>query len=455
MASPPPGDGALEPLALAEPTVYRRDAPVRGHDAEDLRRRQRARRVLVAPPEYRLGPPLHVHPPVVAEHPPGLGVHPSLYAVVGRVERTVGRQGGVQVGEQRPRRDEPRERPPGLDQALVRPDAPAALVDGGLREEARPAPAPVEVGRRPRVRLARRLHRQEGLGNPVELCAGLEVRAARGVPPDLAERVEDAPLHASGRPLAPQRLGQPVPAVRHRHLGRSDAGDQRRPRPGVPVAAQVPAEDGVVGAGDGDASPATQVDPVEADDAVALLDPGRHGPDLPERPGPAPGRPAPSGHRRLRLPGEQPGEEGGERLRGGVHPMGGAGAAGLAPPSLAPGAGPAVSPRLSAAEGTGLRVHRMPPSSRTSSTVSAWTSWPNARLRTHFLSILGVGARQLLPMIFVRLPGSMGSLRTHILSYNPLFTHIAAALIVESTKQARRFWHLTCMFRWSQQSDSN
>ena len=119
---------------------------------------------------------------------------------------------------------------------------------------------------------------------------------------------------------------------------------------------------------------------------VALLDPGRHGPDLPERPGPEPGRPAPSGHRRLRLPGEQPGEEGGERLRGGVHPMGGAGAAGLAPPSLAPGAGPAVSPRLSAAEGTGLRVHRMPPSSRTSSTVSAWTSWPNARLRTHFLS---------------------------------------------------------------------
>ena len=48
-----------------------------------------------------------------------------------------------------------------------------------------------------------------------------------------------------------------------------------------------------------------------------------------------------------------------------------------------------------------------------------------------------------------------GTSRTHILSYNPLFTHIAAALIVESTKQARRFWHLTCMFRWSQQSDSN
>ena len=61
-------------------------------------------RVRVAPPEHRLHALDRRQPPVVAQDGPRLRVHPSLDHVVGRRQRAGLGQGGVEVGEQRPRR---------------------------------------------------------------------------------------------------------------------------------------------------------------------------------------------------------------------------------------------------------------------------------------------------------------------------------------------------------------
>ena len=58
------------------------DALVRGHDPEDLRRRQRALRVHVAPPVDGLDAALQAQSPVLPEHGPEPGVR-ALDGVVG------------------------------------------------------------------------------------------------------------------------------------------------------------------------------------------------------------------------------------------------------------------------------------------------------------------------------------------------------------------------------------
>ena len=83
---------------------------------------------------------------------------------------------------------------------------------------------------------------QERLGEPVELPARLRPRPRRGVAPHLREGVEDAPLAPRPGPRLPEGLGEAVPAVGDDHLGRRDARHQRRPRPAVLGAAQVPAQ---------------------------------------------------------------------------------------------------------------------------------------------------------------------------------------------------------------------
>lgn len=69
-----------------------------------LARRPRVPRVRAAPPEHRLHALGRRQPPVVAQDGPQLRVHPSLDHVVGRRQRSGLGQGGVEVGEQRPRR---------------------------------------------------------------------------------------------------------------------------------------------------------------------------------------------------------------------------------------------------------------------------------------------------------------------------------------------------------------
>lgn len=55
-----------------------------------------------------------VSPPMVSKDGPELGVHASLYLVIGVWERPSLRELGVEEGEQRPRGDQRRERPPRL-----------------------------------------------------------------------------------------------------------------------------------------------------------------------------------------------------------------------------------------------------------------------------------------------------------------------------------------------------
>ena len=56
---------------------------------------------------------------MVAENGPELGVNASFYPVVGRWERAGLRELGIEVGEERPRRDQRGQRPPRLPEPLV------------------------------------------------------------------------------------------------------------------------------------------------------------------------------------------------------------------------------------------------------------------------------------------------------------------------------------------------
>ena len=106
--------------------------------------RPRVPRVRGAPPEYRLRALGRREPPVVAQDGPQLRVHPSFDHVVGRRQRAGLSQGGVEVGEQRPRRYQRRQRRARPPQPLVGIDSPA-VHHGLVLREVGPEPAPVEV----------------------------------------------------------------------------------------------------------------------------------------------------------------------------------------------------------------------------------------------------------------------------------------------------------------------
>lgn len=82
---------------------------------------------------------------MVAENSPELGVDASLYPVVGRRERAGLREPGVEVGEERPRRDQRGQRPPRLPEPLVGVDPPPVDERGVLEEVGLEAAPQVEV----------------------------------------------------------------------------------------------------------------------------------------------------------------------------------------------------------------------------------------------------------------------------------------------------------------------
>ena len=141
----------------------------------------------MAPPEHRLDPAHERHAAVVPEHVAQAGVQ-ALCRVV-RARQGAGlRQRGVQVGEQRALRDEPRQGGPGLPQPLVRGHAPA-VDDGGVLQEVHPEAAALQVALDPQFRLVEGPDVQQVPGELVELDPGLEPGARGRAPPDLAERV--------------------------------------------------------------------------------------------------------------------------------------------------------------------------------------------------------------------------------------------------------------------------
>lgn len=285
------------PVAPLRPSVVTRrrggvdaeqevDVRVGRHRGELLARRPRVPRVRVAPPEHRLHALDRRQPPVVAQDGPQLRVHPSLDHVVGRRQRAGLGQGGVEVGERRPRRHQRRARPP---QPLVGVDPPA-VHHGPLLQEVGPEPAPVEVALGPELGLAQRLDAHEVARGEVELAPRLELRPRRRVALDLREGVEGATLDPGARPGLAHGLGEPAPAVGDDHLGRRDRRHEGRPRPRVLGPGHVPGDHPLAAAAYERHEVARDPDPVDVEHAVQLAVGDGHGPDLPEL-----GRPAPEG----------------------------------------------------------------------------------------------------------------------------------------------------------------
>ena len=334
------------PVAPLRPSVLARrrggvdaeqevDVRVGRHRGELLARRPRVPRVRVAPPEHRLHALDRRQPPVVAQDGPQLRVHPSLDHVVGRRQRAGLGQGGVEVGEQRPRRHQRRQRRARPPQPLVGVDPPA-VHHGPVLQEVGPEPAPVEVALDPELGLVQRLDAHEVARDEVELAPRLELRPRRRVALDLREGVEGAPLDPGARPGLAHGLGEPAPAVGDDHLGRRDRRHEGRPRPRVLRPRHVPGDHPLAAAAYEHDEVARDPDPVDVEHAVQLAVGDGHGPDLPEL-----GRPAPEGapaarHRRLGVLGEEPPEELVQPCRRVVVPHRRRRAAGRAPPPLGP-----------------------------------------------------------------------------------------------------------------------
>lgn len=334
------------------------DIRVGRHRGELLARRPPVPRVRVAPPEHRLHALDRRQPAVVAQDGPQLGVHPSLDHVVGRRQRARLGQGGVEAGEQRPRRDEGGQRRARPPQPLMGVDPPA-VHDRPVLEEVGPEPAPVEVPLDPELGLVQRLDAHEVARDGVELPARLELRAGRRVALDLREGVEGASLDPGARPGLARGLGEPAPAVGDDHVGRRDRGHEGRPRPRVLRPGHVPGDHPLAAAAYEHHEVARDPDPVDIQHAVELAVGDGHRPDLPEL-----GRPAPEGapaarHHGLRVLREEPPEELPEPRRRVVVPHRRRRAAGGAPPPLGARGRPAVALGPTTAVGTinGLHGH--------------------------------------------------------------------------------------------------
>lgn len=256
------------------------DVLVGRHGRQLLRGRAGVPGVHVAPPEDCLHPARERHSAVVPEHLAQAGVQALRRVVRARQRARLG-QLRVQVGEQRALRDEPRQRRAGPPQPLVGEHAPA-VDHRRVLEEVGPEAAPLQAALDPQLGLLERLEVQQAAREPAGLHAGLEPWARCRVPPDLAERVEDAPLDARSRPAAPHRAGESRPSV----------GD-----------------DALVAAADEDDEVAREPDPVDVEHAVPLAVRDGHRPHLPEPGRPAPERPSLPGHLQLGALGHEPPEE--------------------------------------------------------------------------------------------------------------------------------------------------
>ena len=155
---------------------------------------------------------------------------------------------------------------------------------------------------------------QQLFGQPVQLDAGLQLRLGRGLLLDLVEGVEDAPLHASARPVLLPGLLEAAAAVGHHDVGRGYLGHEGSPRPRVLGPGHVPADDELLRGCDQDHDVAREVDAVDEHDAVHFACYWRYGPNLPEPGALAPEGAAAAGHVGLPPAREQPSEEGRQQL---------------------------------------------------------------------------------------------------------------------------------------------
>ena len=266
---------------------------------------------------------------------PQLRVHPSLDHVVGRRQRAGLGQGGVEVGEQRPRRHRRRQRRARPPQPLVSIDSPA-VHHGPVLREVGPESAPVEVALNPGLGLVQRLDAHEVARDEVELAPRLELRPRRRVALDLREGVEGAPLDPGARPGLAHGLGEPAPAVGDDHVGRRDRRHEGRSRPRVLRPCHVPGDYPLAAAAYEHHELARDPDPVDVEHAVELAAGDGHRPDLPELGRPAPEGPPAARHHALRVLRGEPPEELLEPRRGVVVPQRRRGVAGRVPPALGP-----------------------------------------------------------------------------------------------------------------------
>lgn len=318
-------DEALAPLrrgadALDVHPVFR---PQQLHVVVGRHLPQRSRHALgaldvhVAPPEDGLDALEHRQPPMVPQDSSELRVHPALDDVVGGRERPLRREAGVEVREQGPRPDQRRQAAARLAQPLVRVDE-APVGQAPLVEEVGPEPRPLEEALGPPSRLVGRLDMEQLLRQRVQLDARLELRLGRRAALDLAERVEDAPLHPGAGPLGRDGLGEPAAAVGDDDVGRRHPRQQRPPRGARLGAREVPGENVALRAGDQHHRAPGHPYPVHEHDAVHLVDRFGHRPYPPERRRPPAERPAAARHVALRVLRQQPGDEGREVARRGV-----------------------------------------------------------------------------------------------------------------------------------------
>ncbi len=375
--------------------------------------------VRMAPPEHRFHALQGREPPMVSKDGPELGVHASLYLVVGVWERPGLRELGIEVGEQRPRRDQRGQRPSRLPEPLVGVDPPP-VDERGVLEEVGPEAAPVEVALAPQLRLVQRLDMHEVERDPVQLPARLKLRPCRRAPFDLAERVEHASLDLGPGPGRAHGLREAAPAVGDHDVGRRYRLHERRPRPRVLGLRHVPRDHPILAAADQHDQAFREPDPVDEEDPVELAVGHRHGPDLPELRGPAPEGPAGAGHLELRVLRQKPRQELLEAGGGVVVAHGGRCAAGGASPSLRPRGGSAAPLRRTAAVRAFDRLHGATSSDeRFNVSEKGYPPGATTVARTHILSECLNRAHEFKQAKKRHRPAPMPLMWTHILSYKP------------------------------------
>ena len=350
------------------------------------RHRSRMLDVQVAPPEDRLDPLELREPPMEAQHRSKLRVHASLDPVVRGRKRPFGRERGVQVREQGAGVGEPHQPRPRAPQPLVRVNR-APVDHAALLQEIGPEAAPLPEALEPPFGLREGLYMQQLLGQAVQLDARLQLRPRRGLPLDLAERVEHASLHLRGGPLRRDGGREAAAAVGHHHLRRGHARQKRPPRRGGLGAREVPRQQHeLVAAGYQHHAVARHPYAVDVDDAAGLVYGLRHRPYRPEPRAPAPERAALPGHIDLGFLGKQPADEGGQVARRGVDGMGRAGPAADAAPTLRAGLGLSVALHGRPA---GRACHIIHGNLRKSATFChdiRHATCGNVNFKTHFLS---------------------------------------------------------------------
>lgn len=388
--------------------------------------------VRMAPPEHRLHALQGREPPMVSKDGPELGVHASLYLVVGVWERPGLRELGVEEGEQRPRGDQRRERPPRLPEPLVRIH-PLSLDERSVLQEVRPEAAPVEIALAPQLRLVQRLDVREVEGDLIQLPSRLELRPRRRAPLDLGVSMEQASLHLGPGPGRAHGLGEAAAAVGDHDVGRRYRLHERRPRPRVLGLRHVPRDHPILAAADQHDQALREPDPVDEEDPVELAVGHRHGPDLPEPCGPAPEGPASAGHLELRVLRQKPRQELVEAGGGVVVAHGGRCAAGGASPSLRPRGGSAVPLRRTAAVRAFDRLHGATSSDeRFNVSEKGYPPGATTVARTHILSECLKRAHEFKQAKKRHRPAPMPLMRTHILSYKPKFASEALFVWWES-----------------------